>query len=127
VIGRRLTLRVLGDFTVGAYTFINNDAHIVSHSQVHIGEHVRVGERVSIHDENHVFEPLPVDKDSRDTYVSAPIHIGDRVWLGANVTILPGVTIGDDSVVAAGSVVTKDVPAAHLAVGNPARIVRPLS
>lgn len=50
--------------------------------------------------------------------------IGNNVWLGANVTVLPGVTIGDDAVVGAGSIVTKDVPARTLAVGSPARVVR---
>ncbi|MGO2048604.1 MAG: DapH/DapD/GlmU-related protein, partial [Brachybacterium tyrofermentans] len=54
----------------------------------------------------------------------APVTIGNNVWIGANVTILPGVTIGDDAVIAAASVVTKDVPAKALVVGSPARVIR---
>lgn len=54
----------------------------------------------------------------------APIVIGRNVWIGANVTILKGVTVGDDAVVAAASVVTKDVPAGSIVVGSPARVVR---
>ncbi len=54
----------------------------------------------------------------------APVVIGWNVWIGANATILPGVTIGDDAVVGAASVVTKDVPAGAIAVGSPARVVR---
>ena len=57
---------------------------------------------------------------------AAPIAIGDNVWLGGGTIVLPGVTIGDDSVIGAGAVVTKDVPADVLAVGNPARVVRKL-
>ena len=59
--------------------------------------------------------------------ISRPINIGDDVWLGGNVTILPGVTIGDNVVVAAGAVVTKDVPSGRVVAGVPARIVRTLS
>ncbi len=57
----------------------------------------------------------------------APVTIGDRVFVGACVTILPGVTIGDDAVIGAGSLVTRDIPAGMLAVGHPARPVRPVS
>ncbi|HEX7757448.1 MAG TPA: DapH/DapD/GlmU-related protein, partial [Niabella sp.] len=53
-----------------------------------------------------------------------PVTIGNNVWVGGNATILPGVTIGDNCVIGAGSVVTKDIPANSLAVGNPARVIR---
>lgn len=56
-----------------------------------------------------------------------PIRIGNNVWLGGNVVVLPGVTIGDNIVIGAGSVVTKDVPANSLAVGNPCRVVREIT
>lgn len=55
-----------------------------------------------------------------------PVRIGRNAWIGAGVTILPGVTIGDNSVIGAGSVVTKDIPADVVAVGNPCRILRPI-
>ena len=53
-----------------------------------------------------------------------PVHIGENVWIGANAVVLPGVTIGDNSVIGAGSVVTKDIPANVIAVGNPCRVLR---
>ncbi|WP_343206255.1 DapH/DapD/GlmU-related protein [Arthrobacter yangruifuii] len=56
----------------------------------------------------------------------APITIGRNVWLGSNVTVLPGISIGDDSVVAAGAVVTRDIPPRSLAVGAPAKVIRSL-
>ena len=55
-----------------------------------------------------------------------PIHIGRNCWLGAGVIVLPGVTIGDNSVIGAGSVVTRDIPANVVAVGNPCRVMRPI-
>ena len=61
---------------------------------------------------------------SRGDLIPAPVVIGRNVWLGANVTVLPGVTIGDDSVIGAGSVVTRDIPVGVVAVGSPARVVR---
>jgi acetyltransferase-like isoleucine patch superfamily enzyme len=65
--------------------------------------------------------------DSRTPERVAPVHIGDRVWLGSDVTVLRGVTIGDDTVVGARSVVTRDLPPRVLAVGAPARPVRELA
>jgi galactoside O-acetyltransferase len=57
---------------------------------------------------------------------NAPIHIGRNCWLGAGVIVLPGITIGDGSVIGAGSVVTRDIPAGVVAVGNPCRVLRPI-
>ena len=64
------------------------------------------------------------DPEKRANLIPAPIHIGNKVWLGANVTVLPGVTIGDGAIIAAGAVVTKDVPAGAVAAGVPARIIK---
>lgn len=71
----------------------------------------------------------PVDPELRRLVYqfNQPIHIGNNVWLGAGVIVLPGVTIGDNSVVGAGSVVTKDIPANVVAVGNPCRILREIN
>jgi maltose O-acetyltransferase len=125
-IGRRLTLRVLGNFEVGDNCFINNDAHICVHEKVWIGRNVRLGERVSIHDENHVFEGEELSPGDRswDSYTTAPIAIGDNVWVGAGTIILGGVSIGSNSVIAAGSVVTKTIESGVLAAGVPARTLR---
>jgi acetyltransferase-like isoleucine patch superfamily enzyme len=120
---RDANLQVRGVLSIGANVFINRDVHIVARESVTIGDGCLFGERVSIHDENHVnSDPdVPVTKQGLR---SAPVHIGSDVWLGANVVVLSGVSIGDRAVVAAGSVVTKDVPAGALAGGVPARVLR---
>lgn len=109
-----------GVLSVGARTFINEGASVVSHDHVEIGEDCRIGELVGIFDTDHH------EIDSASGIRRAPVHIGDNVWIGRSAIILPGVTIGDNAVVAAGAVVTKDVPDATLVAGNPARIVRTL-
>jgi acetyltransferase-like isoleucine patch superfamily enzyme len=88
-----------------------------------IGDHCLFGEGVSIHDENHRGGrgDLPV---ARRGFTTAPIFIGRNVWVGAKATILQGVTIGDNAIVGAHAVVTRDVPANMLALGVPARVAR---
>lgn len=130
--GDRLVVRdgyfvyLKGKLTVGSNVFINRDAFISVHSEVRIGDDVRFGERCSIHDENHVFEPVPVIGPRRDEYEVRRVTIGDRVWLGANCVVAAGATIGDDSVIAANSVVRGTIPPGVLAGGVPARVIRPL-
>lgn len=87
---------------------------------------MRFGERVSIHDSDHEFEPVPISAEMRDASSSSPISIGDRVWIGANSVILRGASIGADSVIAAGSVVRGSIPPGVLAAGVPAKVIRPL-
>ena len=79
------------------------------------------GPRVALYTPYH-----PIDADIRSMQLEGglPIRIGSNVWFGGNVTVCPGVTIGDDVVIGAGSVVTKDIPSHSVAVGNPARVVR---
>ena len=71
----------------------------------------------------------PVDPELRRKVAqfNIPVRIGNNVWIGAGAVILPGITIGDDSVIGAGSIVTKDIPAGVVAVGNPCRVLRPIS
>ena len=96
--------------------YINMHVAIDCYSAITIGDNVAISERVVIRDsDNHRIG---------DRERSAPIHIGDRVWIGVNAVILKGVTIGDGAVVAAGAVVTRDVPAAALVGGVPAKIIR---
>ncbi len=102
---------------IGARSLVNG-AMIVEKSSVTIGEDARIAFGVRILDSDlH-------DLDAETPERSSPIRIGARVWIGANVIVLPGVTIGDDVVVGAGSVVTGDIPARVLAIGSPARPVR---
>lgn len=109
--------------TIGDRTFINKDFLIVGGGYVTIGADCLIGPRCSIYTPNHAEEPAR----RREGWERArPVTIGDNVWLGGSVTILPGVTIGDDAIIGAGSVVASDIPAGVAAVGNPCRPVRPI-
>jgi len=107
--------------TIGPRTFINVGLTALDVAPIRIGADCQIGPNVQLLTPTH-----PIDAERRrDRLESAePITIGDNVWLGGGVIVLPGVSIGDDTVVGAGSVVTKDLPARVVAVGNPARIVR---
>lgn len=106
-----------GRLTLGS-GYINSDVRIACFSSVSIGDDVAISERVTIRDsDNH-------EIIGRDSPTSAPIVIGDHVWIGLGSTILKGVTIGEGSVVAAGSMVVRDVPQASLVAGVPAKVRR---
>lgn len=109
------------NITLGERTFLNVGCTMLDCAPITLGKHVLCGPNCSF------LTPLhPVDPTQRltDQESAKPIVLGDNVWLGGNVTILPGVTIGENTIVGAGSVVTKDLPANVLAVGNPARVIR---
>ena len=107
--------------TVGARTFVNWGLVALDVGRITIGDDVQIGPGVQLLTATHPVEPGP----RRDKWEgSAPITLEDNVWLGGGVVVLPGVTIGRDTVVGAGSVVTRDLPAGVVAVGNPARVVR---
>ncbi len=105
---------------LGERVFINTGATVVANHKIVIGDDCLLGDLVAIFDSNHhALEP------SSPTRI-APVHIGNNVWVGRAATILPGVTVGDHAVIAAGSVVTEDVSARTLVAGAPARPIRPL-
>lgn len=109
--------------TIGARTFANFGLIALDVAAIVIGDDVQIGPNVQLLTPIHPLEAGP----RRDKWEAAkPIAIGDNVWLGGGVVVCPGVTIGADTVVGAGSVVTKDLPAGVLALGNPARVVREL-
>ncbi|MGY1779739.1 sugar O-acetyltransferase [Geodermatophilus sp. SYSU D01036] len=108
---------------VGARCFANFGLVALDVAAITIGDDVQIGPNVQLLTPTHPVEPGP----RRDKWEAAePITVGDNVWLGGGVVVLPGVTIGADTVVGAGSVVTRDLPAGVVAVGNPARVVREL-
>ena len=109
--------------TIGARTFVNFGLVALDVAPITIGDDCQLGPNVQLLTAYHPTEPEP---RRRKLEAAAPIAIGDNVWLGGGAIVLPGVTIGDNSVIGAGAVVTKDVPADVLAVGNPARVIRPL-
>lgn len=106
---------------IGDYFYANSNCTILDEAKVIIGNEVLFGPNVGLYTVNH-----PIDAASREKgyEIAKPIVIGNNVWLAANVVVLPGVTIGERSVIAAGSVVTKDIPADCLAAGNPCQIIR---
>jgi maltose O-acetyltransferase len=108
---------------VGARTFINYGCVVLDAAAVTIGDDVQVGPAVQLLTAVHL---LDAAERRRGTETAAPVAIGDGAWLAAGVIVCPGVSIGTDTVVGAGSVVTRDLPAGHLCVGNPCRVVREL-
>jgi maltose O-acetyltransferase len=109
---------------MGRRVFANFGLICLDTAPVTIGDDSQLGPGVQLLTPQHPLEPGP----RRERWESAaPITIGRNVWLGGGVVVCPGVTIGDDTVVGAGSVVVHDLPAGVLAVGNPARVVRPIS
>ena len=109
-----------GCLVLGERVFINTGATVVASHSIVVGDDCLIGDLVAIFDTNHhSMEP------SSPTRI-APVRLGANVWVGRSATILPGVTIGDHAVIAAGSVVTNDVPAKTLVAGVPARPIRTL-
>lgn len=107
--------------TIGARTFVNYNLTALDVAAITIGEDCQIGPNVQLLTPTHPVDPQP----RRDKLEAAePITIADNVWLGGGVIVCPGVTIGENSVIGAGSVVTRDIPANVVAVGNPARVVR---
>lgn len=107
------------NITLGRRVFINSGCRFQDQGGITIGDDCLIGHNVVLATLNHDLDP-----SRRADMHPAPIVIGRNVWVGANATVLPGVTIGDDAVVGAASVVTKDVPPGSVVVGSPARVVR---
>jgi maltose O-acetyltransferase len=122
-----LTISTRGLVHLGEGVFLGRSTNIACYKRITIGAQTQLAERVSVHDSNHVIEPVSDISGRHDEILAAPVTIGARVWLATNVVVLPGVTIGDDTVVGAGSVVTSDLPPGVLAVGAPARVLRQLT
>jgi len=106
---------------IGAFFFSNYNCTILDVATVTIGDHVLLGPNVGIYTVNH---PLNSERRKSGLEHALPIVIGNNVWIGGHSVILPGVTIGDNSVIGAGSVVTKDIPTNVVAVGNPCKVLR---
>ena len=107
------------NITVGKNVFINACCNFQDQGGISIGDGSLIGHKVVLATLNHGFDP-----EDRASLYPAPITIGKQVWIGASSTILPGVTIGDNAIIAAGSVVTKDVASNTLVAGVPAKFIR---
>lgn len=107
----------------GDNLFINYDCAIVDCNFVRLGDNVLLGPKVQIYTANHLF--LPEERQA-GLEMASPVSIGDDVWIGGGAIVCPGVSIGSGTTIGAGSVVTRDIPAHVLAVGNPCRVIREL-
>ncbi|WP_404975071.1 sugar O-acetyltransferase [Weissella paramesenteroides] len=109
---------------VGDYFYANYDTVILDGAKVTIGDRVLFGPKVGLYTSNHSFDARERELGG---CIAKTISIGNRCWLAANVTVLPGVTIGDDVIIGAGSVVTHDIPSNVIAVGNPCHVLREIT
>lgn len=107
------------NITIGRNVFVNACCHFQDHGGVTLGDDCLVGHNVVFATLNHGIAP-----EERKSMLPAPIVVGRKVWIGSNSTILQGVTVGDNAIIAAGSVVTKDVPANTIVGGVPAKPIR---
>lgn len=112
------------NITIGNDVYINFGCTLLDCGQIRIGNNTLLGPNVSAYSGNH---SLDSGERISGALIPKPINIGNRVWIGGGSTILSGVTIGDDTVIGAGSVVTHDIPSGVLAVGNPCRVLRKIT
>lgn len=108
---------------LGENVFVNYNATMLDGGLITIGSNTKLGPNCQLLTPNH---PMDFKARREPQERCLPIHIGEDCWLGAGVIVCPGVSIGDRSIIGAGSVVVKDIPSDCLAVGNPARVVRKL-
>jgi len=108
---------------IGTGVFLNYGCQLADVATITLGDHCQVGPNAQFLTPVH---PLEAQRRKDRWETARPITIGANVWIGGGVVICPGVTVGDDTVIGAGAIVTKDLPAGVLAVGNPAKVVREL-
>ena len=105
----------------GKWVYANYNLTLVDDTHIYVGDDTMFGPNVTIATAGH---PIAPELRGRGLQFNMPVRIGKRCWLGAGVIVMPGVTIGNDTVIGAGSVVTKDIPSGVVAVGNPCRVLR---
>ena len=108
----------------GKNVYANFNLTCVDDTHIYVGEYTMLGPNVVLSSAGH---PILPELREKIYQYNMPIHIGKNCWLGAGVIVLPGITIGDGSVIGAGSIVTKDIPAGVVAVGNPCRVLREIN
>ncbi|SCU92307.1 LADA_0F15742g1_1 [Lachancea dasiensis] len=106
---------------IGDNVYSNHNLVILDVAEVRLGNNVIMGPNVGLYTAGH---PLDSERRLKGDEFALPIYIEDNVWIGGGVTVVPGVTIGKDSVIAAGSVVVKNIPSGVVAAGNPCRVLR---
>ena len=106
---------------LGCNVYANAGLKLVDDTHIYIGDYTMLGPNVTIATAGHPIDP---ELRKRGLQYNLPVHIGRNCWLGAGVIVMPGITIGDNTVIGAGSVVTKDIPSGVVAVGNPCKVLR---
>ncbi|MDO5785906.1 MAG: sugar O-acetyltransferase [Eubacteriales bacterium] len=112
------------NISIGENFYTNHNCIILDGAKVTFGDNVFIAPNCCFSTAGH---PLDVEQRNKGLEIALPITVGNNVWFGAGVTVLPGVTIGDNAVIGAGSVVNKDIPSGVIAVGNPCRVLRPIT
>jgi len=105
----------------GKNVYANFNLTCVDDTHIYVGDYTMIGPNVTIATAGH---PICPELREKGYQYNIPVHIGKNCWLGAGVIVLPGVTIGDNTVIGAGSIVTRDIPSGVVAVGNPCRVLR---
>lgn len=109
---------------IGENFYSNHNLVILDPAKVTFGDNVFIGPNCGFYTAGH---PLDIETRNKGLEYAHPIKVGDNVWIGGNVTVLPGVTIGDNCTIGAGSVVVKDIPANSVAVGNPCKVIKSIN
>ncbi|MEG1580245.1 MAG: sugar O-acetyltransferase [Bacteroidaceae bacterium] len=109
---------------IGKHFFANTNCVILDEAKVTFGDFVFIAPHCGFYTAGH---PLDVEQRDKGLEIALPITIGNHVWIGGHVCVLPGVNIGDNTVIGAGSVVTKNIPANVLAAGNPCKVIREIT
>lgn len=109
------------NIVIGNNVYINFGCIILDCAEVTIGDNVLLGPNIGIYAANH---SLDAEERINGGCCGKPVHVGNNVWLGGDVKILPGVSVGDNTIIGTGSIVTKDIPEGVIAVGNPCRVIR---
>ena len=112
------------NITIENDVYINFGCVILDCAKVTIGSHTLLGPNVGLYAANHATD---ANERINGGCYGKPIHIGKNVWLGGDVKVLPGVTIGDNTIIGTGSIVTKDIPANVIAVGNPCKVIKEIT
>ncbi len=109
---------------VGENFYMNHNCIVLDGAKVEFGDNVFIAPNCGFYTAGH---PLDYETRNKGLEYAKPIKVGNNVWIGGNVIVLPGVTIGDNTIIGAGSIVTKDIPSNVVAVGNPCKVIRPIT